>query len=108
MKREQHDGAACRGRHEARQLPDEVGSGDPEVLRAALIREAGDRRRAECTAKVQTGAVQLALDLLVREPDIEGFFGEFTRTLVEECDSHACGVWLIDEERARCELWMAY
>ncbi len=42
-----------------------------------------DRRRAECFAQIQTDAVQLALDLLVREPDIEGFFGAFTKTLVE-------------------------
>ena len=58
--------------------------------------------------KIQTGAVQLALDLLVREPDIEGFFGEFTKKLVELCESHACGVWLIDDDRDRCELWLAY
>jgi signal transduction histidine kinase len=87
---------------------DEAASRDPEVLRAALSREAAERRHAECLVKVQTGAVQLALDLLVREPDIEGFFGAFTQTLVEECDSHACGVWLIDEDHQRCELWMAY
>lgn len=59
-------------------------------------------------AKIQTGAVQLALDLLVREPDIEQFFGEFTQKLVELCESHACGVWLIDEDQHRCELWLAY
>src|ERR1043166_7731421 len=46
---------------------------DPEVLRAALTRETAERRRAECLAKMQTDVVQLALDLLVREPDIEGF-----------------------------------
>ena len=57
---------------------------------------------------MQTEVVQLALDLLVREPDIEGFFGALTKTMVEESESHACGVWLIDEERQRCELWMAY
>jgi len=45
------------------------------VLRAALVREAGERRRAECRASMQTEIVQLALDLLVREPDIDGFFG---------------------------------
>ena len=48
---------------------------DPQVLRAALTRETGERRRAECLAKMQTDVVKLALDLLVREPDIEGFFG---------------------------------
>ena len=37
--------------------------------------------------------------LLVREPDITGFFRVFIKTLVEECESHACGVWLIDDGR---------
>ncbi len=97
----------CTTPHENRQ-PEEVASSDPEVLRAALIRESAARRHAECMAKIQTGAVELALDLLVREPDIEGFFGEFTRKLVELCESHACGVWLIDDEQERCELWLAY
>ena len=95
-------------RQDTRRQPDEVTSSDPDVLRAALIREAAARRHAECMVKIQTGAVQLALDLLVREADIEGFFGEFTKKLVEICESHACGVWLIDEKRGRCELWMAY
>jgi signal transduction histidine kinase len=100
--------SACDDEHDKRRQPDEVRSSDPEVLRAALIRENAERRHAECLVNVQTGAVQLALDLLVREPDIEGFFGAFTKTLVEECDSHACGVWLIDEDHQRCDLWMAY
>jgi signal transduction histidine kinase len=81
---------------------------DPDVLRAALHRETAMRRRAECLAKMQTDVVQLALDLLVREPDIDGFFGALTRTIVDEGDSHACGVWLIDEDQRCCELWMAY
>jgi signal transduction histidine kinase len=87
------------------QLPDER---DPDVLRAALRRETAERRRAECLARMQTEVVQLALDLLVREPDIDGFFGVLTKTMVEEGDSHACGVWLIDDEHQRCDLWMAY
>jgi len=98
----------CEATHALSRPPEEAASADPGVLRAALIRETTERRRAECMVKIQTGAVQLALDLLVREPDIEGFFGVFTKTLVEECDSHACGVWLIDDEQQRCELWMAY
>jgi signal transduction histidine kinase len=81
---------------------------DPQVLRAALTRETGERRRAECLAKMQTDVVKLALDLLVREPDIEGFFGALTKTMVDEGDSHACAVWLIDDERQQCELWMTY
>jgi signal transduction histidine kinase len=81
---------------------------DPDVLHAALLRETAERRRAECLAKMQADVVQLALDLLVREPDIEGFFGALTKTMVDEGDSHACAVWLIDEERQRCDNWMTY
>ena len=99
--------AGCEAGHEMRQ-PEEATSGDPEVLRAALIREADERRRAECIANIQTDVVQLALDLLVREPDVEGFFGVFAKTLVEESESHGCGVWLINEDHPRCDLWMAY
>jgi signal transduction histidine kinase len=57
---------------------------------------------------MQTEVVTLALDLLVRQPDIEGFFGALTKTMVEESESHTCGVWLVDEGGDRCELWMAY
>jgi signal transduction histidine kinase len=71
-----------------------------------LSRETDDRRRAECAARIQSDAVQLALDLLVREPDIEGFFRVFIKTLVEESESHACGVWLIGPD-GRVDLWMA-
>src|SRR5262249_22073395 len=81
---------------------------DPDVLRAALTRETVARRRADCLAKMQAEVVQLALDLLVREPDIYGFFGALTRTMVEEGESHACGVWLIDDDNQRCDLWMAF
>ncbi|PYR08202.1 MAG: hypothetical protein DMG00_15605 [Acidobacteria bacterium] len=88
--------------------PQELSSNDPDVLRAALVREHDAYRRAECLAKMQTEVVQLALDLLVREPDIESFFGGLTRTMVEESDSHVCGVWLMDDDEKRCDLWMAY
>jgi signal transduction histidine kinase len=81
---------------------------DPDVLRAALTRETAERRRAECLAKMQTDVVKLALDLLVREPDIEGFFGALTKTMVDEGESHACAVWLIDDDRQRCDNWMTY
>ncbi len=97
----------CEAGRETRQ-PEEVTSQDPEVLRAALIRENAERSRAECIAKIQTDVVQLALDLLVREPDVEEFFGVFAKTLVQESESHGCGVWLIDEDHHRCDLWMAY
>ena len=83
-------------------------SHDPEVLRAALLREAGERRRAECRATIQTEVVKLALDLLVREPDVEGFFGALTKTMVDLGENHACGVWLVDDDQLRCRLWMAY
>ena len=82
---------------------------DPTELRDALIREMDERRHSECLAKVHTDAVQLALDLLAREPDsVESFFGMFTKTLVEECDSTSCDVWLLDEDQHRVDLWMTY
>jgi len=81
---------------------------DLESLRAALVRESGERRRAECRANIQTEVVKLALDLLVQEPNLEGFFGALTKTVVEQSESHACAVWLLDGAGARCELWMAY
>ena len=88
--------------------PPEISSDDPAVLRAALIREHDERRRADCLATMQAEVVQLAVDLLVREPDIEGFFGGLTKTMVEETDSHVCAVWLIDDQGAHADLWMAY
>src|SRR5262245_19407438 len=57
---------------------------------------------------MQTEVVKLALDLLVREPDVEGFFGALTKEMVEESESHTCALWLIDEDDKRCDLWMAY
>jgi signal transduction histidine kinase len=90
------------------QPPEEAQSQDPEVLRAALIREAAERGRGECRVKIQTEVVQLALDLLVREPNVEGFFGELAKTMVEDGENHACGVWLIDDDYHQCDLWMAY
>jgi signal transduction histidine kinase len=79
-----------------------------ETLKLALESERDQRRRAECTARIQSDAVQLALDLLVREPDITGFFREFMKTILEESESRACGVWLLDDDPSRCDLWMAY
>ena len=81
---------------------------DPEVLRAALVRENIERRRAECLAKIQTDVVKFAVDLLVREPDIDGFFRALLKTLAEEGESHAAGVWLIDDDRQGCDLWMVH
>ena len=88
--------------------PRELTSQDPDVLRSALMRESVERRRAECSASMQTEVVKLALDLLVREPDIEGFFGGLAKTIVEESESHTCGVYLIDDSGEKCELWLAY
>jgi signal transduction histidine kinase len=88
--------------------PPELASHDPEVLRAGLIREHEERRRAECMAAMQADVVQLALDLLVREPDLEGFFGGLTKNMVDDTDSLGCSVWLIDQNADRCSLWLAY
>jgi len=98
--------ATCRGSRQP--APPEAASNDVETLRAALIREANERRRTECRADMQNEVVNLALDLLVREPDIEGFFGALAKTMVEETESHSCAVWLIDEDAQRCDLWMGY
>ena len=88
--------------------PPELASNDVEVLRAALLREHDERRRQECLAMMQADVVQLALGLLVREPDVEGFFGSLTKNMVEESESHGCGVWLLDDSGEQCKLWMAY
>ncbi len=88
--------------------PEEAAAQDPEVLRAALLREWNERRRTECLAEMQTEVMKLALDLLVREPNVEGFFGALTKEIVEETESHTCGVWLIDDSGQRCDLWMIY
>jgi signal transduction histidine kinase len=71
-----------------------------EVLR-------NDRMRAECLASIQSDAVQLALDLLVTQPDLRGFFRMFIKRLVDDTDGRACGVWLLDENTNVCQLWMA-
>jgi signal transduction histidine kinase len=80
---------------------------DAAVLGAALRSEHDQRRWAECMAHIQSDAVQLALDLLVQEPDLEGFFRGFMRKMVEETESQACAVWLMDAGGSACELWMA-
>jgi signal transduction histidine kinase len=80
----------------------------PLSLEEALTREIDARRRAECTARIQSDAVQLALDLLVREPDVAGFFRVFVKTLVEEAEAEGCSVWLMNQDGRTCDLWMAY
>jgi signal transduction histidine kinase len=89
-------------------LKDEPYHVSVEALSEALANERAQRRRAECMAHIQNDAVQLALDVLVRESDIAGFFRAFIKSLVEECASPACGVWLLEEDGSRCDLWMAY
>src|SRR2546423_8524561 len=98
--------SGCEGYGTAR--PTEAASNDPDVLRAALIRESTERQRSECIAKMQADVVKHALDLLVREPDVEGFFGALTRTMVEEGESHTCAVWLLDDGLEQCSLWMPH
>ena len=92
-------------------VPAPVGDGtapaDLQTLRDAFATERGRRKRAECMAHIQSDAVQLALHLLVHEPDVSGFFRVFMARLVEDTESHACGVWLLDDAAERCDLWMA-
>jgi signal transduction histidine kinase len=83
-------------------------SGDPVALRAALLAEAAARRRAECLANIETEMTKYTLDLLVRVPDLDAFFRALLKMLAEEGESHAAGVWLIDEENQRCDFWMAH
>jgi signal transduction histidine kinase len=85
-----------------------VDARDIDALRAALTRETLERRRAECLAKIQTNVVKYAVDLLVREPDIEGFFRALLKTLAEEGESHKVSVWLIDDDQKCCDVWMAH
>ena len=79
-----------------------------EALTLALELALDERRRAECMAHIQSDAVQLALDLLVTGEDIHGYFKAFIKSLVDNCESHACGVWLRDDEGTCCDMWMAY
>jgi signal transduction histidine kinase len=81
---------------------------EPDALATNLAREIDARRRAECMAHIQSHAVQLALDLLVREPDAEGFFRVLMKTLLEQTESHACAAWLLDEDGQHADLWMTY
>lgn len=77
------------------------------VWAGALAQAINDRRRAECMVRIQTDTVRLAMDLLVREPDITGFFRAFVTALVDETETRASAVWLLDERDSRTELWMA-
>jgi len=83
-------------------------SGDPVALRAALLHEATERRRAECLANIQTEITKYTLELLVRVPDLDAFFRALLKMLAEEGESHAAGVWLINDEKQCCDFWMAH
>jgi len=88
--------------------PPMIDTRDVDALRTALERETIERRRAECLGKIQTDVVKFAVDLLAREPDIDGFFRALLRTLADEGESHKVSVWLVDEDRHDCHLWMAH
>jgi signal transduction histidine kinase len=85
-----------------------IESGDVEALRTSLLHEAKERRRTECLANIQSEITKYALDLLLREPDLDGFFRALLKTLAEEAESHVAGVWLLDEDKQCCEFWMAH
>ena len=85
-----------------------IDSGDAAELRSALASEAKQRRRAECLANIQTEITKYTLDLLVRVPDLDAFFRALLKTLAEEGESHAAGVWLINEDKQCCDFWMAH
>ena len=87
---------------------DATETADLQDLRRELNDAIDQQRRSDCMARIQSDAVQLALDLVVREADVSGFFRAFIKTLVEECESRACGVWLLEDDGTRCEPWMAY
>lgn len=85
-----------------------IESGDTAALRIALAREAKERRRQECLSNIQTEITQYSLDLLVREPNLEGFFRALLKTLAEEAESQIAGVWLLNDDQPCCEFWMAH
>lgn len=79
-----------------------------EELRGELSREIDRRMRAECGARLQSTTVQLALDTLVTESNVGGFFRVFLKTLIDECDSHAAALFLLDDDGTQCLMKMAY
>ena len=85
-----------------------IDSGDASAMRAALVRESAERRRAECLANIQTEITKYTLDLFAREPDLDAFFRALLKTLAEEGESHAAGVWLLNDDQQCCEFWMAH
>ena len=77
--------------------------------RGAAARAVRAAPRRMLAPTMQTEVVKLALDLLVREPDIEGFFGALTKTMVEESESHTCARLAARRESASAaSSWIAY
>ena len=76
-------------------------------LQSELQQRTDDLQRAQCTATIQSDAVQLALDLLVTQPDLRGFFSAFIKQLVLDSEAHSCGVWLRDEATGAVDMRMA-
>jgi|SoiMetStandDraft_5_1073268.scaffolds.fasta_scaffold05596_2 signal transduction histidine kinase len=101
------EGAGCGSAIEA-SVQRVIDSGDAGALRVALAREAKERRRAECLANIQTEITKYSLDLLVREPNLDGFFRALLKTLAEEAESEVAGVWLLNDDGPCCEFWMAH
>ena len=105
--------------HGGGQVPDNRSVADPTPRRsvcapdtgelgAALAQAINERKWAECSARIQSDAMQRAIDLLVREPDINAFFRLFIQSIAEESESYACSVWLLDGAQTACSLWMAF
>src|SRR5262245_56094389 len=104
---EENVGGGCGNAIEA-SLQRVIDSGDADTLRLALDRQAKESRRQECLANIQTEITKYTLELLVREPNLEGFFRALLKTLSEEAESTVAGVWLLNEDNQCCEFWMAH
>ncbi len=79
---------------------------DIEKLKELLDQEHYERRRADCKAEIQSHAVQLTFDLLMKEPDRDSFFRELMRALLEHAESRTYAAWLLDDDEKECKLWM--
>src|SRR6266576_3601266 len=77
-------------------------------LKEKLRLETGERRRAQCMAEIQSHVMRLKLELLEQESDPDNFFRLLLRALLDRTESHACGMWLLDDDSAKGELWMAH
>ena len=57
---------------------------------------------------MQSDVVNLVLNLVAHDFDLDKLFGALTKSMVEQTGSHACAIWLLDEERRQCDMQMAY